>query len=118
MQMQNRPDIDKKVQEVLASLVGIQRAEPRPFFYTRLIGRLQQDKRTIWESIGSFLARPVVAVASLCIVLVLNGFILFRQDGESNFSSQVPTSNELVTATENEYILASSSSFDYENLDQ
>lgn len=116
--MQNKPDIDKKVQELLSSLDGIKRAEPKPFFYTRLIGRLQQEKRTIWESIGSFLARPVVAVASLCFILVLNGFILFRQDEDTNLATQFTSSNEVGAATENEYILASSSSFDYENLDQ
>lgn len=110
-----RPEIDKKIDETLNSLDGIRRAEPRPFFYTRLMARLQQNERTVWETIGSFLAKPVVAVAGLCFVLVLNGFMLLRQDSGNTIQPQVH--NEQL-ATDNEYVLATNSSFDFENIDQ
>ena len=114
--MKIRPDLEKKVQDALDSLDGIQRAEPRPYFYTRLTARLQANDRTIWETMGSFLARPVVAVAGLCFILILNAFILIRQDADPSVSFPVANSDQLTS--DNEYILASSSSFDYENLDQ
>jgi len=110
-----KKDIEQKVQEALDSLDGIQRAEPQPYFYTRLIARLQKDEKTVWETMGSFLARPAVAVAGLFLILILNVTILLREDtGAGNLSGN---GVELGMA-DNEYILASSSSFDYENLDQ
>lgn len=115
--MKNKADIDQKVREALESLDGIQRAEPAPYFYTRLIARLQRDQPTIWETMGAFLARPAVAIASLFLILLLNGFLLFRQDETAASSTPMVNSTENIV-TDNEYILASSSSFDYENLDQ
>ena len=111
--MKTRPDIEQKLEDALNSLDGIRRAEPRPFFYTRVMGRLERQDRSVWESIGGFLAKPVVAIAGLCLILALNVVALTRDDSSSLTSSsetQVP---------DNEYILASSnSSFDYENIDQ
>lgn len=109
-----KPNIDKKVEETLNSLNGIQRAEPQPFFYTRVIGRLQKDEKNAWEKMGAFMARPVVVVAGLLLILVLNVIILFQQD--SNGSNNHNMANEQ-PVSDNDYILASSSSFEYENLD-
>jgi len=109
-----RPEINKKIEETLDSLDGIQRAEPRPFFYTRLMGRLQRNEKTIWETMGSFMAKPVVAVAGLCFILVFNAFMLLRQETGTTLPSQAH--NEQL-ATDNEYLLATNSSFDFENLD-
>ena len=114
--MKIRPEIQQKVEETLESLNGIQRAEPQPFFYTRLIGRLQREERGIWETIGSFLSRPVVATVSLCLILILNVFILTRPESTQSASSSLVTSD--LTSPDSEYILANSNSFDYENLDQ
>ena len=115
--MNKHSDINKRVDEALNSLDGLHRAEPQPFFYTRLIGRLQRDVKTPWEAIGSFLARPVVVVSGLCVILVFNALLLFKQTPEKAISS-IPTAPDSQLITDNEYILASSSSFDYENLDQ
>jgi hypothetical protein len=115
--MKIRPDLERKVEETLDSLDGIQRATPRPYFYTRVMARLQRDEKTIWETIGSYLARPAVAVAALCFILVFNAVLLIRQDSSTaNTVSPVISSSE-VLSTDNEYILASSSSFEYENID-
>ena len=112
--MKNKLDLERKIQDTLDSLDGISRAEPQPYFYTRLKARMQQNESSVWENIGSFLSRPVVVVASLCMVLILNAFILFRNQDDS--SSLPVTSNE-VLASDNEYVMASSSSFEYENID-
>ena len=112
--MKSKNELEKKVQETLESLDGISRAEPRPFFYTRLTARLQQDVPSVWESIGAFISRPAVAIATLCIILALNAFILFRSDDDS---STLPMYSNEALVSDNEYVLASSSSFDYENID-
>jgi hypothetical protein len=64
---------------------------------------------------GSFLAKPVVVAICLSFVLVFNAFILFRQDSDTVAS--LP-GEQPGLITDNEYVLASGSSFDYENLDQ
>jgi len=113
--MNKRPDIEKKAEETLESLDGIKRAEPQPFFYTRLKARLERDQKSWWETTGSFLARPVTVIACLGFILVFNAFILFNQDSNSD---QTATGSTPDVVTDNEYVLASNSSFEFENLDQ
>ena len=112
--MSKRPDTSKKADKALESLDGIKRAEPQPFFYTRLVGRLQRAEKTWWETTGSFLAKPVMVAICLGFILVLNAVILFRQ----NAGDDVSFANPQADVPDNEYVVASNSSFDYENLDQ
>jgi hypothetical protein len=122
--MKMKKDIEQRVQEAMDSLEGIQRAEPQPYFYTRLTARLQRDEKTIWETMGSFMARPAVAVAGLCLILVLNVALLLRQDNAGSGQTAPGIADQITPGigeqgiSDNESILASSSSFDYENLDQ
>lgn len=66
--MKKYPNIEEEVERTLQSLEGIQRAEPDPFFYTRLQARMEQKfvKKTGWQW------RPVYAFAALALVLLLN----------------------------------------------
>ena len=108
-----KPDLEKRIEDTLNSLDGIQRAEPQPFFYTRVIGRLQREQKNVWEMMGSFLSRPVVVVAGLVLILVMNAFMVLKQEptlSNKNVAVEQPV-------TDNDYILASSSSFEYENID-
>ena len=108
------PDLNNKIEDALNSLDGIQRAEPQPFFYTRVIGRLQKEEKNVWETMGSFLSRPAVVIAGLFAILIMNAFILLQQDKNNGTSPAFATEQPV---TDNEFILASSSSFEYENLD-
>ena len=110
--MKQRKDTEKRVEETLNSLDGIQRAEPQPWLFSRVKRRLMQEEKTAWGVIGSFLARPAIAIAGLCFILILNGFLLFNQEKESS----VAGANDL--PLDSESMVASSSSFDYENLVQ
>ncbi len=107
-----KPDIKMKIEETLNSLDGIQRAEVQPFFYTRLVGRLQQQE-SAWDRLGTILSRPVVIVAALMMVFVMNVFLVLNR--ENGGAVTTPVANE--TFTDNEYLIASSSSFEYENID-
>jgi hypothetical protein len=115
--MKMKKDIQKLVDETLDSLDGIRPAGPKPFLYTRVIGRLQREQKTVWESMGSFLSRPLVVAAGLCVILIMNGFILFRSDSTSTGTKPPNYANEML-GSDNEAVLATSSSFDYENIDQ
>ena len=107
----------QKVDEVMDSLDGIQPAAPAPFFYTRVIGRLQREENGTWEKIATFLSKPAVAVAGLFVIILFNGFLVLKQQvGSKGLKAPVAGNNEIVT--DNEYVLATNTSFEYENIDQ
>ena len=115
--MKQRSDIEKRVNETLNSLDGVQRATPQPWLFSRIKARLMREEaeeRTVWGTIGSFLSRPVVAIAGVCLILLLNGVFLINQTSESN---SIAGQNEL-QPSDSESFVASSSSFDFENLVQ
>lgn len=111
--MEPKKTIEGKIERALESLDGMQRATPQPWFYTRVKARLQREEKTIWESIGSFLSKPAVAMAGLGMILVLNIFVLFKQD---NLQHATNVANQPGQLTDSESIIASNSSFDYENV--
>lgn len=115
--MEHKKTIDGKIERALEGLDGIQRASAQPWLYSRVMGRLQREEKTVWESIGSFLSKPAVAMAGLTTILVLNLFVLFKQNSLQD-ATAVAGTNQGVQITDSESIIASNSSFDYENLVQ
>lgn len=115
--MKQKSDIEKRVEETLNSLNGIQRAAPQPWLFSRVKAKMlreEEEEKTIWGIIGSFLSKPVVAIAGLFLILFLNGIFLYNQDaGTSSFA----IADEL-QPSDSESLIASSSSFDFENLVQ
>ena len=117
--MKQGNDIGKRVEETLNSLDGIKRATPQPWLFSRIKARLSREEaeeRTVWGTMGSFLSRPAVAIAGLCLILLFNGALLLNQPGESS-SAGIAVQNEQVPS-DSESFIASSSSFDFENLVQ
>ena len=89
--------INKKVEEAMESLDGMQGATPRPFLFTRLEARMQQDKN-IWSKLSSFVARPIVAFACVCFVLIINAMVIFLSNNSGSPIAQ--QGSELATADE------------------
>ena len=117
--MKHKVDIEKRVEEVLNSLDGIRRAQPRPWFFSRIqarLGREEAEEKTVWGALGSFLSKPAVAIASLCMIILLNGFLLLNRPTKISSTGIAAQSEQ--TASDNESYIASSSSFDFENLVQ
>ena len=112
--MNRQPDFKKKADQTLESLEGIQRAEPQPYFFTRVKARLERDEKNIWEVTGAFLARPAIAFSGLCLILAINVFILTKKDT----AATQPNAVQITQVTEDENILAvASNTYDYENLE-
>ncbi len=61
--------------EYLQALEGMQAAEPDHFFYTRLRARMEAAQKTG----SSFLLKPVLAIAALAVVLLLNTMAIIQQ---------------------------------------
>ena len=71
------------IENIVTSLDGLQKASPGDFFYTRVQARLQKDEITQWGRIASFITRPAVALATLCVICLLNAAALFYQHQSS-----------------------------------
>lgn len=74
--MNSKEHIDRLVDDALASLDGIRRAEPAPFFHTRLMARMEGGRASGLDRFLSFISRPAFAITTAVIFLLLNGFIL------------------------------------------
>lgn len=70
--MSNNEHIDRLVNKALQSADGAERANAKPFLFTRIQAAMQRQPETIWERAGRFIAQPAVAIVGLCLVLAIN----------------------------------------------
>ncbi len=103
-------NFNKKIEDILKSLDGIEKASPRPFFFTRLEARMQKEK-SIWEDISSFVAKPLVAIGCICLVIMINAAVIFSAENLSRNN----TSQNTETATIDEYNQVSSAFYEFIN---
>ena len=103
--MTQKDNIQKKVEEALNSLDGIQPASIQPFFYTRLQARLDQT-RGVWENISSFISRPAMMLTTVCLVILLNLAVLYK-----NYASAatVSSADQFEQSLDNAYDVAANS---------
>lgn len=106
--MQNNSYQDK-TERVISLLDGIHRAEPQPFFYTRLRARLDKNHVTIWDRVSTLLTKPVIAFTGVLMVLMLNLFAIISHTSSSSTNDQTE-----ITSTD-EYAAVSNSYYDIEN---
>src|SRR5438128_1299417 len=99
--------IHNKVEQTLNSLENIQRAEPGPFFYTRLMARMSRVE-TGWEKFSGFIARPAVALAGILMVILINIVAIYSN------ASTISSENELTTTEE--YTQVATNFYDTENI--
>jgi hypothetical protein len=77
------PDTER----IADSLLGMQKAGPGHFFYTRVQARLQRREASIWGRWALFIARPGVALTTLCIIFLVNAGVLLYQRGSVTVSA-------------------------------
>ncbi len=69
----NIKNIHTQVSDTLQSIDTISQAEMPPFFYTRLLARLEkQQAPNWWQLLFISLTKPVFAVVTLLLFVVLN----------------------------------------------
>lgn len=83
-----------KENKILDSLTGLQKAAAPDFFYTRLLGRMQQEIKPVKKPL--LVLRPVFVTAALFTVLVINVFSIMQfgktpQPGKTAHSTQPAT---------------------------
>ncbi len=104
-----KDEINKKIEEAMHSLDSIKKASPRPFLFTRLEARMQNERNT-WGKLSSFVARPVIAFACICFVLIVNIMVILMSNNSGNSLAQ---GSEL--ATTDEYSQVSYNLYEFEN---
>lgn len=63
----------QKVEDVLTSLNGAERAVPRPFLFTRIMARINDEAPdSVWAKAIGFFTKPVVLAAIFLIMLAAN----------------------------------------------
>jgi hypothetical protein len=88
---------DSRIDSVLNSLEGIQRAKAPDFMYTRLKGRMEQDFDQ-GGPLGRWLTRPVLALTIAAIILVANATTVLKMWEQSTHSNINTESGQLVAA--------------------
>lgn len=87
--------IQEKVEATLNSFDNISQAEMRPFFYTRLMAKMEQQKAPAWWQIWLMsLTKPAFAVVTLSLFAVLNITaitITLKDNQQSNNTSESTT---------------------------
>jgi hypothetical protein len=108
-----QPDklIQDKIEASLNSLEGMRRAEPPPFFYTRIIGRLSNQQLTFLERFSIIITRPVIAFACMCTIVLMNVIAVYTN---SESASAATDQNEI--ASVDEFTQVTPNFYDLENV--
>lgn len=99
--MSNEPR-HEELDRIMDSLNGIRRAEPSPFFFTRLQARLEKS-RGFWENIGFRITRPVIAVPVILAILVINLAFIISGNNAGSVQEETAEEYEFSVATIYEY---------------
>jgi hypothetical protein len=70
---------EQEIEAILNSLDRVEKASPNPFFYTRLMAKMQSSEDNIWSRILQFITKPVFAVGIALVFLLINMYILLNQ---------------------------------------
>lgn len=101
----------QKINKVLASLEGLERAAPASYLQTRLNARLQeQNPPNLWIRTGAVLSRPLVATCVLLIFIIANIFVLSSLD-----QITPPAAVQTTSASKYDFAINISSIYDFEN---
>jgi hypothetical protein len=107
--MKQNNSIERRVEEAMNSLDGLQKASPGPFFYTRVMARMEAEEMNLWEKTTAFITRPFVIASVISFVLLLNVTAVFNRAESYDIADQPDVS--MVDA----YKVASTSFYDYTN---
>ena len=88
---------DSRINAVLDSLQGIQRAKAPDFLYTRLKGRMEQEFDQ-GGPLGRWLTRPVLALTIAAIILIINATTVLKMWEQNTAASNANESGQLVAA--------------------
>ena len=75
------------MEETLQALDGIRQASPRPFFYSRLMNRMERVDESLWHELISAPACIRWSLASVLLLIMLNVYTVLRFSGIASMAS-------------------------------
>lgn len=74
-----------RLNDLLNSFDGCQKASPKPFLLTRIQARMQlQEPKGFWADALSFFNKPMVITVGLILILASNIWVLYTKNNEPN----------------------------------
>lgn len=108
--MAKQGDIERKVDQVLASLDDIQRAPANPFLYTRIEQTLKKGEEK--SGMLAIFNRPAFMISGLVLVILMNSVIFLRHsDNNTNASANTVQDDEQLFAREYSYGVSTADRF-------
>jgi hypothetical protein len=97
--METNDKLKQDIEATLNSLDKISRAEAPPYFYTRLLSRMDKQEVSALSKVLQLLSKPVIGISVLVLFLVLN-VVAIRGVMSMPKSSQSPANDAQSFATE------------------
>lgn len=93
--MNRQEQINKLVEEAMSSMDDAQRAEPKPYLLTRINARMNKGTASVWEKAGWLITRPAVAFTGLCLIVLVNVFVVMNnKTPEPNIIAEQTSQNQ------------------------
>ena len=80
--MQTGSHREVNIDLILDSLDGMERAQPRPFLHTRIMARMERNRRNPWVQTWNFVSRPAVSLTIIAGLMLLNFITLYQRTSE------------------------------------
>jgi hypothetical protein len=71
-------------EEILSSLDGIVKAEPRPFLFTRIQARMMQEEKLPELAVLRFITRPAFVLGLTLLFISINAYIAINRTESGN----------------------------------
>jgi hypothetical protein len=113
--MKDKSSIEQNIDNALNSIEHIDRATPVPFFYTRLMARLNRNDQSSWSKLAGFIARPAIAFATILLVIFINFFAIYTNTDTINTDTINNSTDKTELTAVDEYSQVSSTIYDIEN---
>jgi hypothetical protein len=65
-------------EEIIESLDGVQRAEPKPFLYTRISARIAKEESTGFSLILKVISAPAFSLGIAVLIVLINGYFMMK----------------------------------------
>lgn len=75
--MMNTNSVDNKADKALESIDTIERASISPYFFQKLMLRLEQPKEDLVDKWNSLLLKPSISLTVICFTILLNIAVVF-----------------------------------------
>ena len=79
--MRSDTEMNNKIEVALSSINNIEPASPSPYFYNKVLAKINNTKDAVWEKWSGFFLRPAITFSIVCLIIIVNAFVVFSRAG-------------------------------------